>query len=133
MVMWTLILSFLASLLPPFRDYFKKELRKFYIYIGAMFMLVQIIMGIYVFPKLLVLFKQSNLEYNTQQGTILIIVSFVLAVLMLIAGIKYVKYYKSNLQFYFMFALLVVISDVIIEIDISNIINSIYSLVNNLK
>jgi len=133
MVMNILIFSFLASLIPPFRNYFKNKLRKTFVFIGISLTLMELIMGAYVFPKLVSLYKTANYSFNEQGGAIMLILGLLISVSIFFIGFKFVNPTKNNKMFYALFALLIVLVYIVIEINVYTIIDPIYALTNNLK
>lgn len=131
--MYILILSFLASFIPPFREYLKKELKKFFIFIGISLFLMETIMSIFVFPKLVGLYRNANYSFDEQKGIIMLIVGFLVSSLITLIGFKFVGSTKSNLAFYLLFALLIVLTYLVIAVHIYTIIDPIYTLTNSLN
>lgn len=126
--MYLLILCFIASFIPPVREYFKKVLHMFLILIGAILLVINLVMDFFVFPRLMSLYKQSQIPLNIQSLEIGLGVGFVLSLFLLIVGLKFKNILKNNLTFYFMFALMIISIYVVIALNIFSIISPIYKL-----
>ncbi len=131
MLLGLLILGFVLSLLPPFREFFKKELKKVYLSVGIILFLTQAILLVFVFPKIITLYEHAQFTLMTQRGWTFLAVSLLISAFLFGLGYKLPSDYKSNKRFYLLYCLLIILVYTIAEIDAYVIAGSIYVLTGN--
>lgn len=126
-----LLLLFLASFIPAIREKIKIILGRLYMVVGAGLFAINAIMSFSVAPKLLRLYEDFNLEIDAQKIQLNLAVVFLMSILMFIIGWKYKKLASTNLKFYAMFALVIILSWTIFSLLIISIIEPIYQITNS--
>jgi hypothetical protein len=128
MLTYALIFIFILSLIPSLRERAKKELKGLYIVMGICLLIMVSIMDFFTYPRLINLYKLSNLSFDYTYSTINLIIGTILSIIILVLGLKFNNFSKNNLYFYLLLGFLLISVSLIIEFNIVAVILPIYQL-----
>lgn len=98
---------------------------------GIILFLTQTILLVFVFPRIITIYKEAQFTLNVQRGWIFLTVSLLIPAVLLGLGYKLPNNFKNNKNFYLLYCLLILLVYIIVEIDAYVIADPIYVLVGS--
>lgn len=124
-----IIIDFVVSLIPFVRNHYKKALKKTYIFVGVLFTLTNLIMLFYILPRTLKLLHYTSYSAYPIKIYFIQLVGLLLSVFLIVFGVKYKNFSKTNTHYYLLNLLLAILAIILIEIFIKNVIEVIINII----